>query len=72
MKITKIFKRHKKPHIALLDEKCFKYNKSEELGNILEDFRHHKDDFCKMDWDAYSTEYSPKAVMEKFNNVFLK
>lgn len=55
MKITKIFKRHKKPHIALLDEKCFKYNNSEELGNILEDFRHHKDDFCKMDWDAYST-----------------
>jgi hypothetical protein len=25
-----------------------------------------------MDWDAYSTEYSPKAVMDKFNNVFLK
>ena len=65
-------KKFESNHIALLDEKCFKYNNTEELRNILEDFRHHKDNFFNMDWDAYSTEYSPKAVMDKFNNVFLK
>ena len=65
-------KKFENNHIALLDEKCFKYNNTEELRNILEDFRHHKDNFFNMDWDAYSTEYSPKAVMDKFNNVFLK
>lgn len=58
-------------HIEILGDKGFVYNNADELLSIFQDFKRNAAKIAKMNWDAYSTEFGPEPVMEKFKNVFL-
>lgn len=55
-----------KAHIDILRDKALIYNNKKELENIFLNIQ--KDD---KNWDAYTEEYSPKPVMNKFKQIFL-
>lgn len=64
-------KGHDLAHIDILKEKCFKYKNVIELYNIFENFSKDLDEIKKKDWNAYC-EYSPKKIMDKFNEIFIQ
>lgn len=53
-------------HLDILKDKCIKYYNISDLNKILMSFEPSNND-----WDAYSLEYTPKKVMQKFKTVFL-
>jgi hypothetical protein len=58
-------------HLEILGDKCFIYNNLFELKSIISDFKRNKRLIAKLNWDAYSEEFSPEPVMERFVKVFL-
>ena len=57
-------------HIDVLGSKAILYKGPNELKQIFLDF--DKTWHLSQDWDCYSKEFSPEAVMEKFASVFLE
>lgn len=56
-----------KAHINILKNKGFYYYGDADLYNLLNNFEPQPD----KNWDAYSKDYNPTAVMNKFKQVFL-
>ena len=56
-----------KSHIDILGEKAIIYNDANDLRQIIENFKVDKN----KDWDAYSKEYAPSVIMDKFKSVFI-
>ena len=56
-------------HIEKLGEKAIIYNNQKSLTNILLNF--NKEEMSKKDWNAYK-DYTPKKVMNIFNEIFIK
>jgi len=56
-------------HIDVLGSKAILYKGPTELKQIFLGF--DKTWHLSQDWDCYSKEFSPEAVMEKFSSVFL-
>jgi hypothetical protein len=56
-------------HIDVLGKKAVLYKGPNDLRYILMNF--DKAWYQKQDWDCYSEEFSPLAVMKKFRSVFL-
>jgi hypothetical protein len=57
-------------HIDALGSKAILYKGPNELKQIFLGF--DKTWHLSQDWDCYSKEFSPEAVMEKFSSVFLE
>lgn len=55
-------------HIDMLREKGIYYSNAYELLQILNDFKPDS----SVNWDCYSTKFSPENVMRQFSDVFLK
>jgi hypothetical protein len=53
-------------HIITLGDKGIYYNNKEDLHGVLHNFAPD----TKKDWNAYK-EFTPQAVMQQFNNVFI-
>ncbi|MBM3349751.1 MAG: hypothetical protein FJY58_08670 [Betaproteobacteria bacterium] len=58
-------------HIDILGSKCFIYNSSDELRDIIMAFIKNKNNIQQKIWDAYSELFGPQPVMRKFKSVFL-
>jgi glycosyltransferase involved in cell wall biosynthesis len=58
-------------HIQTLGSRGFFYNNSDELTYIFNQFIKDRLLIARSDWDAYSHEYAPIVVMERFKSVFL-
>jgi hypothetical protein len=56
-------------HIDVLGSKAILYKGPKDLSEILLGF--DKAESQKQNWDCYSREFSPTAVMKKFQSVFL-
>ena len=56
-------------HIEILNKKAILYKGREDLKKILMDFNPQIQ--SEQNWDAYSAQFSPQPVMEKFRDVFL-
>ena len=56
-----------KSHIEILGDKALVYENSEKLINIIENFTPN----TTKNWDAYSEQFAPKKVMDKFKKVFI-
>ena len=56
-------------HIDVLGSKAILYKGPKDLSEIFLNF--DKAEAQKQDWDCYSQEFSPSAVMKKFQSVFL-
>ena len=56
-----------KAHLDILGSKAIIYNDENDLKPLLENFVPNK----TKNWDAYSEEFSPQKVMQKFKNVFI-
>jgi len=56
-------------HIDVLGSKAILYKGPKNLQNIFQNF--DKTWYRAQDWDCYSKEFSPAAVMKKFASVFL-
>jgi len=56
-------------HIDVLGSKGILYKGPDDLRKIFLDF--DRAWYQKQDWDCYSKEFSPAAVMKKFTSVFL-
>lgn len=56
-----------KSHIEILGNKAILYRNAEDLSKIIQTFEPKH----SMNWDAYSADYSPKKVMDKFKKVFI-
>lgn len=59
-------------HICILGNKGLYYNNKEELTNIILSSGNNIEKIRTLNWDAYSELYNPKAVMKKFDEVFLQ
>jgi hypothetical protein len=59
-------------HIAMLKDKGFYYKNKKELKAIFSYIAKNIEVIRQANWDAYSTQYNPTAVMEKFDAVFLQ
>ena len=59
-----------KQHHSHLREKGVYYNDERELLNIIENF--DKTKYSRIDYTTISKPFSPRNVMKKFNDVFLK
>jgi len=57
-------------HIALLKDKGIYYKDGESLYNILVNL--DKNDIIQKNWNVYGDDYSPKNVINQFQNIFLK
>ncbi len=57
-------------HLDMLGEKALKYKNEEELTTYL--LQIDKEYVRDVDWDCYSSRFSPTNVMNKFNEVFIK
>jgi hypothetical protein len=57
-------------HIHVLKDSAIYYKNREDLTNILCGIT--KNYIRSKDWDVYKDTYSPKAVMQQFDEVFLK
>lgn len=55
-----------KAHIDILGDKGIIYKHQKELVSLLSNMSPNN-----INWDAYTDEYSPKPVMEKFKKIFL-
>ncbi len=56
-----------KAHLDILGDKALIYHDERDLTTLVENFTPNP----LKDWDAYSEEFSPKKVMEKFRSVFI-
>jgi hypothetical protein len=56
-------------HIEVLGPKAILYKGPSDLKKILLNF--DKTWYQQQDWDCYSRDFSPAAVMQKFDEVFL-
>lgn len=56
-------------HINILGDKALTFCSKKELQDILQNF--DRKWALKQNWDAYSANYSPAPVMERFKEVFL-
>jgi glycosyltransferase involved in cell wall biosynthesis len=54
-------------HLEQLGDKGIYYRSKRDLMNVLDGFEPDS----TRDWDAYSCDFGPKVVMERFSNVFL-
>lgn len=61
-----------KAHVDLLHDKGLFYGTKEELLAHLEQCAAHRDEMRLMDWDAFSKDYNPEVVMQKFNAIFIQ
>jgi len=57
-------------HIEILGDKALVYKGKTDLEAILMDF--DKQVQHQRNWDAYSKNFAPKAIMLKFEEVFIK
>lgn len=55
-------------HIVILKEKGLYYSSANELRGIISRFAKRPSE----NWDAYTEQFNPKSVMEKFKKVFLE
>jgi hypothetical protein len=58
-----------KSHIQILGDKAIIYENDEDLRRSI--LNTDREKLLNKSWDMYSSNYSPQAVMEKFNSVFL-
>ncbi|OXA97292.1 hypothetical protein [Flavobacterium hercynium] len=56
-----------KSHIEILGDKAILYQNKEDLTSVIENFTPNP----AKDYDAYSKEYSPIKIMDKFKKVFI-
>lgn len=56
-----------KSHIEILGDKALVYENSEKLIYIIENFIPN----TSKNWDAYSDQFAPQKVMDKFKKVFI-
>ena len=56
-----------KSHIEILGDKALVYENSEKLISIIENFTPN----TTINWDAYSDQFAPQKVMDKFKKVFI-
>ena len=61
---------YSRAHIDILGEKALVYNTEDDLLSYL--LQIDKQYVNDVDWDCYSTRFSPDTVMKKFNEVFIK
>lgn len=61
-----------KSHIDILRNKGLYYTNKHDLITILEMCGNDVHTVRAQDWDAYSKDYNPEAVMKKFDQVFIK
>ena len=59
---------NERSHIDILGDTGIYYSEKDDLIRILLCFNK----IPRRNWDVYSTEYSPTAVMKKFNDVFIQ
>lgn len=59
-------------HIDILRNKGMYYSNKQDLIDILLFCGNNIDTIRAQDWDAYSADYNPQAVMKKFDQVFIK
>jgi hypothetical protein len=57
-------------HLHILGEKAITYKNEEELLSYL--LQIDKEYVRDIDWDCYSTRFSPANVIERFNTIFIK
>jgi len=57
-------------HIEILGDKALLYKGRSDLEVLLMEFNQQIQH--QQNWDAYSQDFSPKAIMPKFNDVFIK
>lgn len=57
-----------KSHIDILGPKAILYQNEKDLNEIIQNFKVDK----TKDWDAYSNEFAPERVMDKFKSVFIE
>jgi hypothetical protein len=57
-------------HLDMLGEKALKYKNEEELTSYL--LQIDKEYVKDIDWDCYSSKFSPTNVMKQFNEIFIK
>jgi FkbM family methyltransferase len=55
-------------HLRILGDRALCYSNAEELKTLLISFR----ETAPRDWDAYSENYSPLPIIERFREVFLE
>lgn len=58
-------------HIDVLGKKGLYYNNKEDLLKLLTYCGENIDEIRSKNWDAYSRDYNPVTVMNKFNEVFI-
>jgi hypothetical protein len=58
-------------HLDILKGKAIKYNSYSELKEILSGLDDYMFDVNEGYWDAYSKDFNPKTVMERFKRIFL-
>lgn len=58
---------YERNHIEILGDKGIYFEDKEELDGIFRDFK----PMPEKDWDAYSKDFSPEVVMNKFKEVFI-
>ncbi len=56
-----------KAHLDILGDKALVYNDEKDFSTLLKNFAPDK----SKNWDAYSDEFSPSKVMQKFKSVFI-
>jgi len=57
-------------HIEILGDKALLYKGRRDLEELLIGFNRKLQ--YEKNWDAYSKDFSPKAIMPKFEEVFIK
>lgn len=57
-------------HIDMLGEKAILYKNEEVLSSYL--LQIDKNYVKDINWDSYSEKFSPKNVIDRFNNIFIK
>lgn len=58
-------------HLDILGDKALVYRNQSECINHLKFCAHYKKRLRSKDWDAYSKDYSPEAIMKQFNEIFI-
>ncbi len=59
-------------HIEVLGKTGLYYNSKPELKKLMEEIGENITEVRSGNWDAYSKDFNPEAVMKKFEEVFIK
>ena len=59
-------------HIEILGDKGFVYDSAAELVELLTYVKNNRSKLKSRQWDAYSSDFSPAVVMDRFQSVFLR